>query len=86
MAWLNPVGGSDAEIKKRTLTNLYNNRPTWLANAHAALDAAVASVYGWEHNIDEEAALARLMALNLERESAWAGVGDVVSFAGRPPT
>ena len=28
--------------KKRTLTNLYNARPQWLANAHATLDAAVA--------------------------------------------
>lgn len=27
------------ELKKRTLTNLYNARPQWLANAHAALDA-----------------------------------------------
>ncbi|MFO1421133.1 MAG: hypothetical protein U1F59_09445 [Candidatus Competibacteraceae bacterium] len=31
-----------AELKKRTLTNLYNQRPVWLANAHRALDAAVA--------------------------------------------
>jgi hypothetical protein len=26
-----------AEIKKRTLTNLYNARPAWLDNAHKAL-------------------------------------------------
>src|SRR5690242_21485871 len=25
------------ELRKRTLTNLYNARPQWLANAHAAL-------------------------------------------------
>ena len=30
-------------LKKRTLTNLYNARPQWLADAHAALDAAVAA-------------------------------------------
>lgn len=30
------------ELKKRTLTNLYNARPQWLANAHAGLDEAVA--------------------------------------------
>ena len=36
-----------AEIKKRTLTNLYNARPAWLDNAHKALDAAVAAAYGW---------------------------------------
>jgi type II restriction/modification system DNA methylase subunit YeeA len=32
-----------ATLKKRTLTNLYNERPTWLANAHRELDAAVAT-------------------------------------------
>ena len=50
--WLNPapVDGlalSETELKKRTLTNLYNQRPTWLANAHATLDAAVFDAYGW---------------------------------------
>ena len=29
-AWLNPPGASEAELKKRTLTNMYNQRPTWL--------------------------------------------------------
>ena len=33
------------ELKARTLTNLYNARPQWLADAHAALDAAVAAAY-----------------------------------------
>ena len=32
-------------LRKRTLTNLYNARPQWLANAHTALDAAVAAAY-----------------------------------------
>ena len=36
---------------KRTLTNLYNPRQAgkaaWLAHAHAELDAAVATAYGW---------------------------------------
>jgi hypothetical protein len=74
-AWLNPevVGGlglpSD-ELKKRTLTNLYNERPTWLANAHAALDAAVFAAYGWPPAISDQEILARLLALNLEREPA----------------
>src|SRR5690606_31097471 len=27
--WLNPPGASEAELKKRTLTNLYNLSPTW---------------------------------------------------------
>ena len=34
------------ELRKRTLTNLYNARPQWLEDAHAALDAAVAEAYG----------------------------------------
>ena len=40
-------------LKKRTLTNLYNARPQWLADAHAALDAAVATAYGWRANISD---------------------------------
>ena len=36
--WLNPEEASAAELKKRTLTNLYNARPTWLANVHERLD------------------------------------------------
>jgi hypothetical protein len=32
-------------LKKRTLTNLYNERPTWLRLAHAALDRAVLAAY-----------------------------------------
>jgi type II restriction/modification system DNA methylase subunit YeeA len=54
-------------LKTRTLTNLYNERPAWLANAHCDLDATIASVYGWPTDIAEEEALARLLALNLER-------------------
>lgn len=33
--------GHEAELKKRTLTNLYNARPAWLDNAHKTLDAPV---------------------------------------------
>ena len=63
-----PVSAKAAAIlKTRTLTNLYNERPTWLANAHAELDEAVASAYGWPTDVAEEEALARLLALNLER-------------------
>jgi hypothetical protein len=59
-----------AILKKRTLTNLYNERPAWLDNAHRDLDAAVAAAYGWPADIAEEEALARLLALNLERAAA----------------
>lgn len=33
------------KLKKRTLTNLYNERPTWLRLAHKALDQAVLNAY-----------------------------------------
>ena len=61
-----------AELKKRTLTNLYNERPAWLANAHAVLDQAVADAYGWGADwlagtLPDDAILARLFALNQER-------------------
>ncbi len=65
--WLNPEGASEAELKKRTLTNLYNQRPTWLANAHARLDAAVYAAYGWLEDLADEEVLKNLLALNLER-------------------
>jgi type II restriction/modification system DNA methylase subunit YeeA len=59
-----------ATLRTRTLTNLYNQRPTWLANAHQDLDAAVAAAYGWPADIATDEALARLLALNLERTGA----------------
>ena len=52
-------------LKKRTLTNLYNARPQWLDDTHAALDAAVAYAYGWPAGISDAVALAELLALNL---------------------
>jgi hypothetical protein len=51
-------------LKKRTLTNLYNERPAWLDNAHHALDEAVAAAYGWKPDIADENVLSRLLALN----------------------
>ncbi len=65
--WLDPDGASEAELKKRTLTNLYNQRPTWLDLAHATLDAAVLAAYGWPADLPDGDLLARLLALNLER-------------------
>ena len=63
-----PVDDKAAAILiKRTLTNLYNERPAWLANAHRDLDAAVAAAYGWPADISEDDALARLFALNQSR-------------------
>jgi type II restriction/modification system DNA methylase subunit YeeA len=56
-----------ARLKKRTLTNLYNERPPWLADNHTRLDTAVAAAYGWPADLSDEAILERLLALNLER-------------------
>ena len=55
------------ENDSRTLTNLYNQRPTWLDNAHRALDAAVSDAYGWPADLEDGEILERLLALNLER-------------------
>ena len=63
-----PIARDEAaakELKKRTLTNLYNSRPQWLADAQAVLDAAVASAYGWEEGIRQDEALANLLECNL---------------------
>jgi type II restriction/modification system DNA methylase subunit YeeA len=61
------------KLKKRTLTNLYNERHRWLADAHEALDRAVALSYGWPEDISTEEALACLLKLNLERARAQQG-------------
>nr|MDP9473895.1 class I SAM-dependent DNA methyltransferase [Chloroflexota bacterium] len=70
-AWLDPEGASEADLKKRTLTNLYNQHPAWLAHLHARLDRAVWAAYGWDDldpaTVEEDTILARLLALNLER-------------------
>ena len=65
--WLNPPNATASELKKRTLTNLYNQRPTWLANDHAALDTAVAAAYGWPDGLSDVDILERLLALNRQR-------------------
>jgi hypothetical protein len=39
------AAAKDPRLKKRTLTNLYNERPTWLKLAHETLDRAVLAAY-----------------------------------------
>jgi len=58
-----------AELKKRTLTNLYNQRPTWLDHAHRTLDVAVAAAYGWPADLSDEEILRRLLTLNQDRSA-----------------
>ena len=57
-------------LKTRTLTNLYNERPSWLDNAHRTLDEAVAEAYGWKPAMSDDEMLTKLLALNLERAKA----------------
>jgi hypothetical protein len=71
--WLNPPGLDPADLAKRTLTNLYNQRPTWLANAHADLDAAVFAAYRWPTDLADAEMLERLLDLNLERADTGPG-------------
>jgi SAM-dependent methyltransferase len=56
-----------AQLKKRTLTNLYNQRPAWLDLAHRRLDEAVFAAYGWSSSLSDDELLARLLELNLSR-------------------
>ena len=68
-----PVSRDEAaarELKNRTLTNLYNASPQWLADAHANIDAVVAAAYGWPADISEDEVLRKLLAMNLEGKNS----------------
>ena len=65
-----PKPGYEAKLKKRTLTNLYNQHPTWLDKAHKTIDKAVAEAYGWTDytpDMPDQEILGRLLALNQAR-------------------
>ncbi len=71
--WYSRMVAKDAhvfDLAKRTLTKLYNERPTWLDLAHKNLDAAVFAAYGWDPSMTDEQILAALLKLNLERSAA----------------
>ena len=64
-----PVDDKAAAIlRKRTLTNLYNERPMWLDNCHRELDEAAAEAYGWgaewHGGLPDDELLARLFRLS----------------------
>ena len=67
-AWL--AGTDPGDKKPRTLTRLYNDRPTWLDLTHRDLDAAVFAAYGWPADMTDDQVLERLLALNLSRSTA----------------
>ena len=58
------------ELGRRTLTNLYNERPQWLVDAHCALDSSVAAAYGWPIHLSDQSALRRLSNLNVRRSKS----------------
>lgn len=62
----NPETDYAAKLAARTLTKLYNQRPTWLHLAHQTLDHAVLAAYGWDPEITDKELLEKLLALNLE--------------------
>ena len=70
--------GFEKQLAKRTLTNLYNERPAWLDKLHRDLDVAVAAAYGWAWPLSDAEILRRLLALNQE----WAG--QPASAVSRP--
>ncbi len=70
-----PKKEHEADWKKRTLTNLYNDYPVGLRLRHEKLDKAVAAAYGWKDYSPawtDEDILSRLLALNLARAKAQA--------------
>lgn len=62
-----PKKEHETKVRKRTLTNLYNERPTWLDNAHRKLDEAVQSAYGWPEVVTDDQILKKLLEMNLSR-------------------
>jgi type II restriction/modification system DNA methylase subunit YeeA len=73
-----------AKLKKRTLTNLYNERPAWLDLSHKKLDAAVAAAYGFPADLTDEQILEKLLALNLERAADEAAQAANASKTKKP--
>lgn len=65
--WLNPPDATEAELKRRTLTNLYNARPAWLAEAHRKLDETVLGAYAWPAALTDAEVVERLLQVNHER-------------------
>lgn len=88
-----PKPGCEELLKKRTMTALYNEYPSWLADVHDELDRTVAAVYGWADysaEMPDEAIIARLLKLNGSGapdlfSSSEKHLAVVKSSARRPP-
>ena len=65
------AAAKDGRLKKRTLTNLYNQRPTWLRLAYRELDPGVLAAYAAVHPLAarraevDQTVLGDLLRLNL---------------------
>lgn len=80
--------GFEAQLKKRTLTNLYNEYPSWLRLRHEAIDRAVAAAYSWadyQPETQDDEILRRLLALNLDRSGASAAAASEPGPDGENP-
>jgi hypothetical protein len=53
-----------AKLKKRTLTNLYNEMPEWLSEAHRELDSAVGAAYGIRSELPDDQIMNLLLELH----------------------
>jgi hypothetical protein len=73
------------KLADRTLTNLYNEFPTWLQRAHKELDEAVFAAYDWKPGMSDDETLARLLELNLSGAAGRAASpsGEVTPAARR---
>lgn len=52
---------------KRTLTALYNERPSWLILGHRKLDEAVFAAYGWDPKLTSDEIIRRLLEMNQQQ-------------------
>jgi len=68
--WPHPPGISAIELRSRTLTNLPNDRPAWLAQVHDRLDQAAFDAYGWPNQPTDDETVERMLALTLARPLA----------------
>jgi hypothetical protein len=68
--WLHSEVATPELLASRTLTRLYNENPAWLDRAHAWLDEAVLTAYGWSATATDYEILERLLDLNEARRTS----------------
>ncbi len=73
--WLAAPDSAGATMHPRSLTGLYNQRPTWLAIAHDDLDRAVLHSYGLAEQTTDAEILAQLMRRNLHERPRREAIG-----------